>query len=132
MVPSVRESCPIQLTAPLRRSGPHLWLATMSDEGRLSGPGGLSGPGSLSGPGGVALAPEPAPARQGLLPDEPLRELAARYGLKPAAVRPPILAYIRELWQRRHFVVGFATARTVAMYTEARLGQLWQILTPLL
>ena len=28
--------------------------------------------------------------------------------------------------------MGFATARNVAMYTEARLGQLWQVLTPLL
>ncbi|HCU95781.1 MAG TPA: ABC transporter [Actinobacteria bacterium] len=39
---------------------------------------------------------------------------------------------MRQLWQRRHFIVGFATARNVAMYTEARLGQLWQVLTPLL
>ena len=38
----------------------------------------------------------------------------------------------RQLWQRRHFISGFATARNVAMYTEARLGQLWQVLTPLL
>ena len=36
------------------------------------------------------------------------------------------------LWQRRHFIWGFATARSVSMYTEARLGQLWQVLTPLL
>jgi teichoic acid transport system permease protein len=28
--------------------------------------------------------------------------------------------------------MGFATARNVAMYTEAKLGQLWQILAPLL
>ena len=36
------------------------------------------------------------------------------------------------LWQRRHFIVGYATARNVSMYTEAKLGQLWQVLTPLL
>ena len=36
------------------------------------------------------------------------------------------------LWQRRHFIVGYATARNVSMYTDARLGQLWQVLTPLL
>ena len=28
--------------------------------------------------------------------------------------------------------MGFATARNVAMYTEAKLGQLWQVLAPLL
>jgi teichoic acid transport system permease protein len=43
-----------------------------------------------------------------------------------------VLAYAAQLWARRHFILGFATARNVAMYTEARLGQLWQVLTPLL
>jgi teichoic acid transport system permease protein len=36
------------------------------------------------------------------------------------------------LWQRRHFITGYATARNISMYTEAKLGQLWQVLTPLL
>jgi teichoic acid transport system permease protein len=36
------------------------------------------------------------------------------------------------VWQRRHFIAAYATARNVSMYTEARLGQLWQVLTPLL
>ena len=66
------------------------------------------------------------------LGDEPLADLAARYRLRPSAARPGIFAYACELWARRHFIVGFATARNVAMYTEARLGQLWQVLTPLL
>jgi len=66
------------------------------------------------------------------LADEPLAELAARYRLRPSAARPGVFAYAGELWERRHFIVGFATARNVAMYTEARLGQLWQVLTPLL
>ena len=39
---------------------------------------------------------------------------------------------MRRIWQRRYFVTGFATAQNVAMYTEAKLGQVWQILTPLL
>jgi teichoic acid transport system permease protein len=94
----------------------------------VSGPGRPSG--SLSGPGtlsGVTPVGEVTP-----LPDEPLAELAAQYGLRPSALRPPLLTYIRQLWQRRHFILTFATARNVAMYTEARLGQLWQVLTPLL
>jgi teichoic acid transport system permease protein len=69
---------------------------------------------------------------QATLAGEPLAELAARYRLRPSAARPGILAYAGQLWARRHFIVGFATARNVAMYTEARLGQLWQVLTPLL
>ena len=36
------------------------------------------------------------------------------------------------VWERRHFITAYATARNVSMYTEARLGQLWQVLTPLL
>ena len=36
------------------------------------------------------------------------------------------------LWQRRHFITGYATARNISMYTEAKLGQIWQVLTPLL
>jgi len=66
------------------------------------------------------------------LADEPLADLAARYRLRPSAARPGVFVYARQLWDRRHFIVGFATARNVAMYTEARLGQLWQVLTPLL
>ena len=66
------------------------------------------------------------------LAGELLADLAARYGLRPSAARPGVFAYARQLWERRHFIVGFATARNVAMYTEARLGQLWQVLTPLL
>jgi teichoic acid transport system permease protein len=66
------------------------------------------------------------------LPDGALAELAAQYKLRPSAARPGVLAYAGQLWARRHFIVGFATARNIAMYTEARLGQLWQVLTPLL
>ncbi|REF37502.1 ABC transporter permease [Thermasporomyces composti] len=65
---------------------------------------------------------------------EPLSaaELAARYGLRPSSARPPLATYVRQLWQRRHFIVAFATSRTVSQYSGARLGQLWQVLTPLL
>ena len=100
----------------------------MTKQGRVSAPGGLSGPVA----GGDSAATATAEPENTLLPDEPLRELALRYGLKQTAVRPPLRSYAVELWQRRHFITGFATARNVAMYTEARLGQLWQVLTPLL
>ena len=66
------------------------------------------------------------------VPDQPLGELAAEHDLKLSGARPSLSAYLAMLWQRRHFIIGYATARNVSMYTEAKLGQLWQVLTPLL
>jgi teichoic acid transport system permease protein len=66
------------------------------------------------------------------MPDGSLAELAAQHGLRPSAQRPTLGRYLRELARRWSFIMGFATARNVAMYTEAKLGQLWQILAPLL
>ena len=107
-----------------------------SGRGQVSGQGDASRRGSLNAPGALADAPvegaETERSEAAQLPDEPLAGLAARYGLKPSAARPPLVEYIRRIWRRRYFVTGFATAQNVAMYTEARLGQVWQILTPLL
>jgi teichoic acid transport system permease protein len=61
-----------------------------------------------------------------------LAEFAAAQGLTQSAARPPLGSYIRQLWQRRHFIWAFASAKNISMYTESRLGQLWQVLTPLL
>ncbi len=94
----------------------------MSNDRRLSAPGQLQA-GEDFAMTGLATAD---------LPDVPLAELATQHGLRPSAERPPVFQYIRNLWQRRHFIMAFATARNIAMYTEARLGQLWQVLTPLL
>ncbi|MFD3455291.1 ABC transporter permease [Streptomyces sp. NPDC058691] len=58
-------------------------------------------------------------------------ELAAKYGLAVSGARPGLAAYLRQLWSRRHFISSFARARASAQYTQARLGQLWQVLTPL-
>jgi teichoic acid transport system permease protein len=66
------------------------------------------------------------------LPDQNLAELAAEHGLKLSGQRPTLMRYLATLWQRRHFIVGYATARNVSMYTDAKLGQIWQVLTPLL
>ena len=94
----------------------------MSSDRRLSAPGQLAAGDELPS-AGTATAE---------LPDEPLAEFAIQHGLRPSAERPPVGRYLRSLWQRRHFIMAFATARNIAMYTEARLGQLWQVLTPLL
>jgi teichoic acid transport system permease protein len=93
----------------------------MDDRGRLTAPGSLLD--------GTVLAPEDDVPSEG---DGSLADLAARYGLRPSSARPSLGSYLRLVWQRRHFIVAYATARSVSMYTEARLGQLWQVLTPLL
>jgi teichoic acid transport system permease protein len=84
------------------------------------------------GPGTLTDEVISADASAEPLSDIPLSELAAQYNLRPSAARPGVFKYAGQLWARRHFIMGFATARNVAMYTEARLGQLWQVLTPLL
>jgi teichoic acid transport system permease protein len=88
------------------------------NSGRLAAPGQL-----LAGDVGIT-----EPDADGL----ELSKYARQYGLLPSAQRPPMPAYIGQLWMRRHFIIAFATARNIAMYTEAKLGQVWQVLTPLL
>ncbi|GAA2254787.1 transport permease protein [Streptomyces ruber] len=59
-------------------------------------------------------------------------ELAARYGLGVSGARPSLPQYVRQLWARRHFITAFATAKLTAQYSQAKLGQLWQVVNPLL
>jgi len=79
----------------------------------------LSDPVNLSTPRG---------ADAGLTP----QQLAEKYHLSVSGRRPSLSQYVRQLWARRSFIMAFATARLVAQYTTAKLGQLWQVLTPLL
>jgi teichoic acid transport system permease protein len=59
-------------------------------------------------------------------------ELAARYGLTETTARPSLSRYITQLWERRHFILAYASARTTSTYAASRLGQAWQVVTPLL
>ncbi|MEU8618366.1 ABC transporter permease [Streptomyces sp. NPDC048623] len=77
--------------------------------------------------GGVVTSARPS-ADDGLSP----AELAAKYGLSVSGARPGLVAYIRQLWGRRHFVLAFSQAKLTAQYSQAKLGQLWQVVTPLL
>ncbi|MEV0844620.1 ABC transporter permease [Streptomyces sp. NPDC049954] len=67
-------------------------------------------------------------------PDDALSraELAAKYGLTVSGARPSLPAYVRQLWSRRHFILAFSRAKLTAQYSQAKLGQLWQVATPLL
>jgi teichoic acid transport system permease protein len=73
-----------------------------------------------------------ADAQAGGRATESLAALAERYGLRRAIARPTLPAYLRSLWDRRHFIVTYATSKNVSNYSESALGQLWQVLTPLL
>ncbi len=67
-------------------------------------------------------------------PDDGLSpaELAAKYGLAVSGARPGLVEYVRQLWGRRHFILAFSQAKLTAQYSQAKLGQLWQVVTPLL
>nr|WP_202558725.1 ABC transporter permease [Streptomyces sp. SID5789] len=67
-------------------------------------------------------------------PDEglPPARLAAKYGLSVSGARPSLVEYVRQLWGRRHFILAFSQAKLTAQYSQAKLGQLWQVATPLL
>ncbi|OLZ70006.1 ABC transporter [Streptomyces sp. IMTB 2501] len=65
-------------------------------------------------------------------PADDLAALAARHGLTVSGARPTLPEYVRQLWARRHFITAFATAKLTAQYSEAKLGQIWQVMTPLL
>ncbi|MER6064252.1 ABC transporter permease [Streptomyces sp. NPDC001792] len=77
--------------------------------------------------GGVAVSAIPSP-------DEGLTaaQLAAKYGLAVSGARPSLSEYVRQLWGRRHFILAFSQAKLTAQYSQAKLGQLWQVATPLL
>ncbi|MCH0566904.1 MULTISPECIES: ABC transporter permease [unclassified Streptomyces] len=73
------------------------------------------------------------PPRQAPVADDlDLAALAARHGLTVSGVRPSLPEYVRQLWARRHFITAFATAKLTAQYSQAKLGQVWQVMTPLL
>ncbi|MBT2364533.1 ABC transporter permease [Streptomyces sp. ISL-10] len=77
--------------------------------------------------GAIAMSPTPSPD-DGLSP----AQLAAKYGLSVSGARPGLAEYVRQLWGRRHFILAFSQAKLTAQYSQAKLGQLWQVATPLL
>ncbi|MEU3523205.1 ABC transporter permease [Streptomyces sp. NPDC038707] len=76
----------------------------------------------------VLHTPPPTRAPAG----DDLAALAARHGLSVSGARPSLPQYVRQLWARRHFIGAFATAKLTAQYSQAKLGQVWQVMTPLL
>ncbi|MFJ1992665.1 ABC transporter permease [Streptomyces asiaticus] len=65
-------------------------------------------------------------------PPENLGAVAAAHGLTVSGARVGLREYGRQLWGRRHFILAFSQAKLTAQYSQAKLGQLWQVATPLL
>ncbi|MEU4145790.1 ABC transporter permease [Streptomyces parvulus] len=77
---------------------------------------------------GTVAMTKPVAPDEGLTP----ARLAAKYGLSVSGARPSLAEYVRQLWGRRHFILAFSQAKLTAQYSQAKLGQLWQVATPLL
>ncbi|MCP3756340.1 ABC transporter permease [Streptomyces sp. TBY4] len=77
-------------------------------------------------------APAPAKPQGSAKAPDPIAELAAAHDLTLSGARPTLPRYLAQLWGRRHFVTAYATARMQAQYSEASLGQVWHLVTPLL
>ncbi|MFH8440502.1 ABC transporter permease [Streptomyces sp. NPDC018026] len=77
---------------------------------------------------GTVAMTKPVSPDEGLTP----ARLAAKYGLSVSGARPSLREYVRQLWGRRHFILAFSQAKLTAQYSQAKLGQLWQVATPLL
>jgi teichoic acid transport system permease protein len=58
--------------------------------------------------------------------------LALRHGLRASGARPSLGQYLGQLWGRRHFILAFSRAKLTTRYSQAKLGQAWQVVTPLL
>lgn len=52
--------------------------------------------------------------------------------LTPVTGRPPLGQYIRQLWQRRHFIWWQSRSRVITSNDDSRLGSVWLVLRPLL
>lgn len=59
-------------------------------------------------------------------------ELAAELGLKKIGARPRLWSYLKALWSRRQFMWVLASATAYARNRDNYLGQLWNVLNPLL
>jgi teichoic acid transport system permease protein len=61
-----------------------------------------------------------------------LAEYAAREGLHKVGGRPPIGAYLVDVWRRRAFIYSLARYRIEAENGRNRLGMAWVVLKPLI
>lgn len=58
--------------------------------------------------------------------------IAREAGLPRVGARPTLPAYLKEMWERRHFATKMARYRIEASLAQNRLGLAWVVLNPLL
>jgi len=61
-----------------------------------------------------------------------LAALAAEHGLQKVGGRPPLVTYVRQIWERRHFTIEMARGMTLGSNEGTRLAQAWEFITPIL
>ncbi|MGO4956332.1 ABC transporter permease [Luteococcus sp. Sow4_B9] len=66
------------------------------------------------------------------LPHQPPRRSADPPELRPVSGRPPLAIYLRQLWERRHFITERAWSLAVTQNKGMLLGNLWLLLNPLM
>ncbi|CAN5349302.1 ABC transporter permease [soil metagenome] len=61
-----------------------------------------------------------------------LAEYAAENHLHRVGARPPLHAYLNEVWRRRLFIYSLSKFRIQAQHQRSRLGMAWIVINPLL
>lgn len=59
-------------------------------------------------------------------------ETLAEHGLRPVGTTPPLGEYLRQLWERREFILAVPMGRLRAENQDTVLGSAWHLLNPLL
>jgi teichoic acid transport system permease protein len=59
-------------------------------------------------------------------------QLATEFGLHRIGARPKLIDYVRSLWSRRQFIWTMSSSTAYARNRDNYLGQLWNVLNPLL
>lgn len=67
-----------------------------------------------------------------LLGGPPVTEVVQAGRLSRVGARPPLGTYLRQLWERRHFLWAEARAKVGSGTRETVLGQLWLVAKPVL
>lgn len=90
----------------------------------------------MSGPSAAPATEQPTersgPAAPGPPRTTPRVEVVSTARLKRVGARPPIGAYLAQLWGRRHFLWADARARVTSGTRETLLGTAWLVVKPVL
>ena len=106
-------------------------MSTSDVAARPMPPGAASADARLS-PAGPGPTPVGDPDATSSLDAAGAAALAAGAGLAPVNEIPPLGVYLRQIWQRRHFLWSLASFRFSSANSQDRLGPLWNVMRPTL